>query len=159
MTTTTYVSQNIGAGCYSRAKNGLWYCLGVSAVFTAVLTLILVLFTEPAARLFSQDPAVIEACVGMVRFFVPFYGVMVVREVTLGYLRGYGRSRVPMLLTLAAMVGLRQIYLALATAHWPGEICVIYSSFPTGWTFAMLFLLAYLLLVRKRMWKEAEEKT
>lgn len=156
MTTTTYVSQNIGGGQYERAKKGIWYCLGMSAAFTAVLTLILALFTEPAAHLFSQDPAVIEPCVGMVRFFIPFYAVMVVREVTLGYLRGYGRSRVPMVLTLSAMVGLRQLYLALATARWPGEVCVIYSSFPTGWLFAALFLLIYLLLVRKRMWAQAE---
>ena len=125
---------------------------------TALLVLGLVFFAVPALSLFSRDPDVIEAGVSMVHFFLPFYGVMVVREVLLGYLRGYGKSRMPMILTLMAMVVLRQLFLALATARWPGELCVINASFPFGWTLAMLFLLTYTLIIRKKMWKEAEEK-
>jgi Na+-driven multidrug efflux pump len=108
------------------------------------------------AGLFSEEKDVIDAAVSMVHFLLPFYSVMVVREVLLGYLRGYGKSRMPMILTLAAMVAMRQLFLALATARWPGEICVINASFPFGWSFAMLFLLIYMLLIRKRMWREAE---
>lgn len=158
MTTTTFVSQNLGGARYERAKKGFWYGLSVSAAVTAVLVLGLIFLAVPALGLFSRDPEVIAAGVSMVRFFLPFYSVMVVREVMLGYLRGYGRSRIPMILTLTAMVAMRQIYLALATARWPGKICVINASFPFGWTFAMLFLLVYLLLVRRRMWQEAENK-
>ena len=158
MTTTTFVSQNLGGGQTERAKKGFWYALGVGASVTALLVLGLVFFAVPALSLFSRDADVIEAGVSMVHFFLPFYGVMVVREVLLGYLRGYGKSRMPMILTLMAMVVLRQLFLALATARWPGKLCVINASFPFGWTLAMLFLLTYTLIIRKKMWKEAEEK-
>ena len=158
MTTTTYVSQNLGGGQYERAKRGIWYGLGLSAAVTALLAFPLIFFAKPAAGLFSDEPDVIEAAVSMVHFFLPFYGVMVVREVLLGYLRGYGRSRMPMILTILAMVALRQIYLALATARWPGKLCVINASFPFGWCFAMLFLLGYTLIIRKKMWRQAGER-
>ena len=156
MTTTTYVSQNLGGGQYKRARNGIWYGLALCAAVTALMAFPLIFFAEPVAGLFSEEKDVIDAAVGMVHFLLPFYSVMVVREVLLGYLRGYGKSRMPMILTLAAMVGMRQLFLALATARWPGEICVINASFPFGWGFAMLFLLIYMLLIRKRMWREAE---
>ena len=159
MTTTTFVSQNLGAGQHKRAKQGIWYGLGLSAAVTAFMAALLMLFARPISAWFSKDAEVIEACMGMVNFFLPFYGVMVVREVMLGYLRGYGRSRTPMLLTLLAMVVMRQIFLALATVRWPEKICVLYASFPFGWVFAMLFLLVYLLLVRKTMWQNAEKKS
>ncbi|MBO4872657.1 MAG: MATE family efflux transporter [Lachnospiraceae bacterium] len=157
MTTTTYVSQNLGGGQYERARRGIWYGLGLSAAVTALMSFPLLFFAEPAAGLFSDEPAVIEAAVSMIRFFLPFYGAMVVREVLLGYLRGYGKTRIPMILTLLAMVALRQTYLALATERWPGKICVVNASFPFGWTFAMLFLLCYTLLIRKKMWRDAEK--
>jgi putative MATE family efflux protein len=156
MTTTTYVSQNLGGGQYKRARQGIWYGLALCAAVTALMAFPLVFFAEPVAGLFSEEKAVIDAAVSMVHFLLPFYSVMVVREVLLGYLRGYGKSRMPMILTLAAMVAMRQLFLALATARWPGEICVINASFPFGWSFAMLFLLIYMLLIRKRMWREAE---
>ena len=158
MTTTTYVSQNLGAGEYKRARKGFWYGLGLSASVTLVLAVLLYLFAEPAARLFSPEPDVIAASAGMSRLFAPLYIFMILREVIQGYLRGYGRSKVPMLLSLIGMVGIRQLFLAWATAKWPGELFIIYICYPIGWFMNALLLFIYMMIVLKKMWRQAEER-
>ena len=61
-----------------------------------------------------------------------------------------------MILSLIGMVGIRQIFLAWATARWPGELMVIYFGFPLGWGSTMVILIVYILLIRKAIWKDAE---
>lgn len=156
MTATTFVSQNIGAKKYRRARNGVWYGMGLSAVVTGVLCILLYFFAESVIRCFSQETAVISAGAGMSRFLAPLYGIMVIREVLTGYLRGYGRSRMPTILSLLGMVGVRQLFLAWAMPRY-GSIRVIYACYPIGWGSTMIFLLIYTLIVLKRMWRDVEK--
>ena len=158
MTTTTFVSQNLGARNYQRARKGFWYGFGLCAAVTLPLAAVLRAFAETAVGIFSKDAAVIEAGAGMTRFLSLFYIIIVVREVLLGYLRGYGRSRMPMILTLIGMVGLRQLYLAVATARDPSSLQIVYNSFPLGWAAATVLLLAYAAVVIRKMWRDAEEE-
>lgn len=157
MTTTTFVSQNIGAQKYKRARKGLWYGMGLSAAVTAPMGVLLYLFAEPVIRCFNQSPGVIVAGAGMSRFLAPFYMVMVVREALLGYLRGYGRSKTSMILTLIGMIGVRQLYLAWAMAKY-SAVHVIYASFPIGWVSATVMLMIYTAIAARRMWRDVEEK-
>jgi len=150
MTTTTFVSQNIGAGKYRRARMGIWYGMGLSAAVTMSLALFLYFFAESIARCFSQEPNVISVGAGMSRFMAPFYLLMVVREVLTGYLRGYGHSRMPAILSLLGMVGVRQLYLAWAMPRYE-SVRIIYACYPIGWGAAMVFLLIYTLVILKRI--------
>ncbi len=158
MTTTTFVSQNLGARNFSRAKKGFWYGFGLSAAVTMPLALLLYLFAEPVINLFSSDPAVIRAGAAMSRFLAPIYIIMVLREVLLGYLRGYGISRIPMILSLVGMVAVRHFYLALVMPR-VGTVQVFYTSFPVGWGATLILLLVFTMIVRKRMWRKAEEES
>ena len=155
MTCTTFVSQNIGAKNYERARKGILYVFALMAAVTGVLSAVLILFAEPLIGLFSRDPEVIAAGAGMSRFLAPLYLILCIRELLAGYLRAYGRSRQPMLLSILGMVGARQLFLALATRRW-SSVKVIYAAYPVGWAAAMLLLLVYTLLSVKRMWAEAE---
>ncbi len=155
MTTTTYVSQNIGAREFSRAKKGIWYGLALSAAVMAALAVPLYFLAVPVASLFNQNPEVVGTGAAMVRFFAPNYIFLVIRESLLGYLRGYGRSRAPMILSLIGMVGIRQLFLAWAMARW-GTLQIIFISFPLGWAATALLLLVYALLIYKKIWREAE---
>ena len=156
MTTTTFVSQNIGAEKYRRARKGILYGFALSAAVTCLLSVLLFTFAEPLIGLFSRESAVIEAGVGMSRFLAPFYLILAAREVLAGYLRGYGRSRQPALLSLIGMIGARQLFLALATRRW-SSVKVIYAAYPMGWCAAMLLLLFYTLVSMKKMWAETEK--
>ena len=155
MTTTTFVSQNLGARNFDRAKKGFWYGLGICTAVTVPLTVLEYIFAREAIGLFSAEPAVIEAGAGMTRLLALFYMLLVIRDVLLGYLRGYGRSRMPMILSLIGMVGIRQLFLAAATKKI-GTLQVIYASFPIGWGAAMLLLAVYALIVIRKMWRDAE---
>ena len=157
MTTTTFVSQNLGAKNYQRAKMGFWYGFGLCTAVTLPLTLLEYLFAYPAVSLFSNEAAVIVAGAEMTRFLAPFYMVILTRDVLLGYLRGYGDSRIPTLLSLIGMIGIRQLFLAIATQH-SDSVRVIYASFPVGWGAAALLLLVYTLLVLRRDWRKAEKE-
>ena len=157
MTCTTFVSQNIGAKKYDRARKGILYVFALSAAVTMMLSVFLFIFAEPLIGLFSRDSEVIAAGAGMSRFLAPLYLILCLREVLAGYLRGYGRSRQPMLLSVIGMVGARQLFLALATRQWK-SVLVIYAAYPVGWTAAMLLLLFYTLGCRKKMWEEIEKR-
>ena len=155
MTTTTFVSQNLGAQNYERARKGFLYGFGLCAAVTLPLTALVYVFAPEAVGLFSQDAAVIAAGAGMTRYLSRLYILLLVRDVLLGYLRGYGRSRMPMILSLIGMVGIRQIFLAVATAR-SSSLDIIYASFPIGWGAAMVLLLIYAGIVVKKMWRDAE---
>lgn len=155
MTTTTFVSQNLGARNYERARKGFLYGFGLCAAVTLPLTALVYVFAPEAVGLFSQDAAVIAAGAGMTRYLSRLYILLLVRDVLLGYLRGYGRSRMPMILSLIGMVGIRQIFLAVATAR-SSSLDIIYASFPIGWGAAMVLLLIYAGIVVKKMWRDAE---
>lgn len=155
MTTTTFVSQNLGARNYERARKGFLYGFGLCAAVTLPLTALVYVFASEAVGLFSQDAAVIAAGAGMTRYLSRLYILLLVRDVLLGYLRGYGRSRMPMILSLIGMVGIRQVFLAVATAR-SSSLDIIYASFPIGWGAAMVLLLIYAGIVVKKMWRDAE---
>ena len=158
MTTTTFVSQNLGARNYERARKGFWYGFGLCAAVTLPLALVVRTFADTAVGIFTKDAAVIEAGAGMTRFLSLFYILIVIREVLLSYLRGYGRSRMPMILSLIGMVGLRQLYLAVATAWDPSSLKIVLAGFPLGWAAAMVLLLLYTAVVIRKMWRDAEEE-
>ena len=157
MTTTTFVSQNLGGRQYKRARKGFLYGLIICMTVTMSMALLLYLFAEPVVGLFSEAPAVIAAGAGLSRFLAPCYFIVVFREVLLGYLRGYGKSRIPMILSLIGMVGVRQLFLALAMPRY-GTIRVVYAAFPIGWGVTLLLLVIYTLIILKKMWKKAEEE-
>ena len=138
-------------------RKGFWYGFGLCSAVTLPLTALVYAFAPEAVGLFSRDAAVIAAGAGMTRYLSPLYIFLVVRDVLLGYLRGYGRSRMPMILSLIGMVVIRQIFLAVATAR-SGSLNIIYASFPLGWGAAMLLLLIYAAIVLKKMWREAESE-
>ena len=72
------------------------------------------------------------------------------REVLLGILRGYGKTKVPMLLSVIGMVGVRQLYLAVSMAR-QRDIVHIYVCYPIAWVSTLALLSVYFLLVRKEM--------
>jgi len=150
VTMTTYVSQNLGAGQYGRVRKGFLECLLFSLALTASLSMLLYLLREPCSALFNSNPEVIAVGAAALQVFTPFFVFMAVREILLGLLRGCGRSRTPMVLSLIGMVGLRQVFLMVAMGR-NEDIRNIYWCYPIAWAATAALLLAYFLLVRKHM--------
>ena len=103
----TFVGQNFGAGQIKRCRRTLLLCLaeGVTVLVVAIGTILF--FGKPLLSLFDSDPQVIDT--GYIRlvtvmsahFFSLFYDVMS------GYLRGFGISLPPAILTMLGVCGIR----------------------------------------------------
>ncbi len=151
ITMTTYVSQNLGAGHGERIREGMRKCLLTALGVTLTFSALTYVFARECVMLFNAEAEVVAVGVAMVRVMALGFWVMAVREVLLGYLRGYGRSFGPMVLSLIGMIGVRQAYLALTLRTAQPNIVHIYRCYPIGWAATTLLLLAYYLAVRKHL--------
>ncbi len=146
---TTYVSQNVGARKPERIGRGVRDCLILSLATCAVLSVVLYLTAEGSVRLFSDEPALIKVGTDMIRVLMPSYSFLALREVWLGVLRGYGDTKIPLLLSLTGMIALRQIYLAVALAL-DHSIVHIYIGYPLAWGATALMVGGYYMMKRKK---------
>ena len=152
LTISTFVSQNVGARNYERSREGILSCLALSLAVTFALGEVVYVFTDRCVSLFSTEPDVVEIGSTMLKFLIPFYLVMVVREIFLGALRGYGYARTPMIISLFGMVALRQLFLAIVMRH--PRIEYIYAAFPLGWGLTAFMLMIYYFAVRGQIRKK-----
>ena len=110
-TCTTFVGQNNGAKKYDRCKRSLLICLGLDYLFTIICGIILLTYYKQLLGIFCQDPEVIE--LGYIRiywFFIAFF-FSVLQECFAGYLRGFGISTAPAIISLVGICGIRLIWI------------------------------------------------
>ena len=147
---TTFVGQNVGAGNRDRLKRGFPNTLFLSMVYCLSLSILLYAAAESCVRLFSGDADVIRVGVDAMRVMLPFYVMMALRDVCLGVLRGFGDTAVPMVLSVLGMVGLRQLYLALALT-FDRDILHIYIGFPLAWSVTSVMITVYFFMRKSRL--------
>lgn len=157
ITMTTFVSQNLGAKRYKSIRKGSIRCLLLALAVTELLSLVMLFYPEQIVAIFNSEPDVIRVGADMMRVFTPFVFLMAIRECLLGIFRGFGFARVPMLLTLAGMVGIRQLFLAI-TMHYNVDIRNIYYCYPLAWFASVLLLVLYFFAVRGRLTGLTREK-
>ena len=157
VTTTTFVSQNLGARNRERVHQGIRWCMLLSIGVTVFLEFVVYLFAEPMVALFNSDPQVIEIGVNMVHTIIPLYFFLAVREILVGILRGHGYAQITMLLSLLGMIGIRQFYLWLSMSFNP-TLENVYYCYPLAWGSTMLLLFVYYYLVsRSSAWNSLYE--
>lgn len=140
---TTFAGQNFGARQYDRVRRGVRVCLAMAACTTLVISFTFYNLAEVLFRLFSQDDAVVAVGVGMMHVLTPVYITYVCIEVLAGALRGCGDVRVPTLITVFFVCGLRMLWLFVAVPirH---EVATVEMSYPITWSLASaLFILYY----------------
>ena len=140
---TTFAGQNFGARQYDRVRNGVRVCMAMAAGVTLVISVVFYNVAEPLFRLFSQDDAVIAVGVGMMHVLTPVYITYISIEVLSGALRGCGDVRVPTLITVFFVCGLRMLWLFI-TVPIRHEVATVEMSYPITWSLASaLFILYY----------------
>ena len=104
---TTFVGQNFGAGELRRCRRTLLLSLGEGIAVLAAAVSTILFFGKPLLSIFNRDPAVIA--VGYTRLVMVMlsHGLSLVYDVVSGYLRGFGISLVPALLTMLGVCGIR----------------------------------------------------
>lgn len=109
---TTFVGQNFGARQLGRCKKILSICLLEDAICTFSCIAIIFLFGDKILSLINEDSEVIQY--GYMRSKIVFsaYVFSFVYDVMSGYLRGFGISFLPSLLTILGVCGVRLLWVA-----------------------------------------------
>lgn len=154
LTMTTYVSQNIGAGNRERAKKGEKHGLLLAYLITGTLGVLVYSLAETSVRLFNSEPEVVRYGVDMMHCLIPFHIFMVLRDIYQGILRGYGITKIPMLLSLIGMIMVRQIFLAVSM-QINHSIINIYIGYSLAWVVTAILTFVYYQKVKGRLYKNA----
>ena len=110
---TTFVGQNYGAGQIKRCKRTLWLTLIEDTIASGAAIGIVLLVGRFLLSIFNSDPQVIE--IGYTRLVIVFsaYTFSMLYEIMSGYLRGFGVSLVPAVLTMIGVCGIRIAWIEL----------------------------------------------
>ena len=147
---TTFVSQNIGAGDERRADRGTLASLLLTCGITGIIVALLIVFAPASVRLFSPDPAVIQFGILFIRTNNVFLLFNCINHVLAGALRGRGDSKGPMIIMLATFVALRQIYLFIMTHYVINTPRVVGLGYPVGWAACCVIEVSYYYLQHKK---------
>ena len=108
---TTFTGQNFGAWKLDRCKKSLKLCL-LEGVIAEVLMVTLLLFSgRNILSLFTSNPELIEIGYIRVLFITTAHLFSIFYEVMSGYLRGFGISLSPALVTMCCICGIRFIWI------------------------------------------------
>ena len=121
---TTFVGQNYGAAQIDRCRKTLKLCLIEDIIATGTTILIMLLSGRYLIGLFNNDPEVIEIGFTRLKIVYTSYIFSLLYEVMSAYMRGYGISLVPAILTMLGVCGIRIVW--------------IYTVFPMSRTFATI---------------------
>ena len=139
---TTFMSQNLGAGDLPRAKKGTGVALRLAFIITFASAAVLFLFAPRLVSIFNQEPDVVRYGTMFLRMNVFMLAFCCPNQVVAGAMRGAGESRVPMIIMLFSFVLFRQIYLFIATSIC-NTAAVVGFGYPMGWIVASVLITLY----------------
>ena len=155
---TTFVGQNYGAGKIDRCKKTMLLSLGEDIIASAIAIVIVLLTGKYLLAIFNNDPQVIE--IGYSRLLILFgsYIFSLTYEILSGYLRGFGISLVPAILTLFGVCGVRIVWIntVFPLHHTFRSIMLVYPSSLA--TTAVLIFIALLVYRPSRRFAAAHSK-
>lgn len=155
MALTTFISQNLGAREYDRAKKGAVFGVACSLTIAELVGIVIYLLAPILISGFNSDPQVISYGVAQARTVTLFYFLLAFSHCMAGILRGAGKSTVPMFVMLICWCMIRVTYITV-TVHFLPNIRVIFWAYPITWTLSSISFLIYFL---RSDWLHAFEKS
>lgn len=156
---TTFVGQNFGANKIDRCKKTLFLCLIEDAIASGTAILIVLITGKFLLSIFNNNPEVIE--IGYTRLVIIFiaYIFSMLYEVMSGYLRGFGFSLVPAILTTVGVCVLRIIWI---NTVFPANrtFVTIMTAYPVSLATTAVLIFIALIIYRpsKRFANKGKEK-
>ncbi|MGN0709520.1 MAG: MATE family efflux transporter [Anaerovoracaceae bacterium] len=152
---TTFVGQNYGAGKTERCRKVLKVCMIEDFTASAICIMIALFFGKQLLSLFNTDPEVIR--LGYQRLCIIFaaYTFSMLYEVMSGYMRGFGISLVPAVLTTIGVCGTRFAWIYMVFPHFNTFRSII-MVYPVSLGITAVLILFALLWYRPSR-KKAEE--
>ena len=149
---TTLVGQAYGAGKYSLARQFGKISGWIGLLSGGAAGVILFLCATPLARIFSPDPDVIALAADMLRIVAvsePLFGLSIVLS---GVLRGAGNTRLPFLVVLSGMWGVRVILTPVLLFYAHMELAGVWVAMVAD----LMFRGIMCEIQTKRLWSKLE---
>lgn len=142
MALTTYISQNLGAKCYDRAKTGARFGVSMSVILAEIIGIIIFITAPFMISLFNNDPAVVEIGTMQCRTVSLFFCLLSFSHCIAAICRGAGRAVVPMTIMLLIWCVLRISYITtvMKIVH---EIRFLFWAYPLTWFISSVIYLIY----------------
>ncbi len=142
MAATTFISQNLGAEQYKRAKKGALFSIFAAMILAELIGVIYFIFAPEFIGLFDSTPGVLEFGVKQARIASLFYFLLAFSHSVAAVCRGAGRALVPMIIMLSIWCVVRIIYI-IAVINLTGDIGMIYWAYPITWGISSFIYLLY----------------
>lgn len=142
MATTTFISQNLGAKQYDRAKKGARFGILAAIIAAEIVGVLTYIFAPQLIGFFDGTAEVIALGVQQSRTVTLFYCLLALSHAIAAVCRGAGKAFVPMFVMLSVWCGIRVAYIALVM-HFIGQIEFIYWAYPLTWTISSVIYLIY----------------
>lgn len=141
---TTFVGQNFGAGNFSRIHEGVKVTLYFSAFVSILLSIVFYFWCEPLLRIFTDDPAVIEAGIHIFRHYCQYFILFIAIEILSGAIRGVGVTFMPTVITALGICFLRIAWVLFVVPH-NRTVENILFCYPLTWFItSVIFIIYYL---------------
>ena len=154
MALTTFVSQNLGAKQYDRAKKGARFGILCSVIIAELIGFVIYAAAPILIAAFNSDPQVVHYGVMQARTIALFYFLLAFSHCIAAVLRGSGHASIPMVVMLCVWCLFRVSYITVTVRLIP-DIRVIFWAYPLTWSISSVIFL-YLFL--KGKWVYGFEK-
>ena len=141
---TTFISQNLGAKEYGRAKKGAKFGIFCSIITAELVGIFIYIFIPYLVQAFDSNPEVIRYGTTQARTVTLFYFLLAFSHCLAGIFRGAGKSMVPMLVMLACWCVIRISYITIAVRIVP-VIRTVFWAYPLTWSLSSVIFLVYFL--------------
>lgn len=154
---TTFISQNIGAGEWERAKKGANFSVIFACLIAAAIGVAFMIFGPEMMTLFGSSPEAVEVGMVKVKAEAGFLAVLAFVQVTSCVLRGAGKAKIPMFTMLGCWCGLRLAYIYVITT-FTQDVFYVFCAYPFTWSVsAVIMIYQYVKLLKYFKKKHAEK--
>ena len=148
MALTTFISQNLGAKEYTRARKGAKFGVICSVVLAELIGIFIFVTIPYLVKAFCTTPEVIHIGTMQARTDSLFYFLLAYSHCMAGICRGSGKSKVPMYVMLICWCAVRVSYITIIL-HFINDIRMIFWAYPITWTLSTIVFTIY---YRKSDW-------
>ena len=142
MATTTFISQNLGAREFDRAKKGARFGILAATIAAEVIGVLNYVFAPALVGFFDSTPEVLDLGVRQARTVALFYCLLAFSHAIAAICRGAGKAFVPMTIMLSVWCVFRIIYIE-AVVHIFHDISYIYWAYPITWGISSIIYMIY----------------
>ena len=144
MASTTFISQNLGARQYDRAKQGARFSILAAVLLAEAIGLTYYIFAPQLVGFFDKTPGVVALGTLQARTASLFYFLLAFSHSVAAVCRGAGKAVVPMVVMLSIWCVVRITYIWIVT-RLTEDIGLIYWAYPITWGISSVIYLIYYL--------------